>query len=352
MRQSINLLQRLAALILISISLIPASAYNYDEEAGLRNFREKSYVAALPMLQRAAKAGSLPALDALGQMYEHGWGVKADKTIMMNMYNKAALHNYPPTLFHLANYYYENGQPDKGLEMMTNASDHASTEASMFLGNLYATSDQEKAIRYYKHAAENGEYAGINEIGRIYFAANDWTNSVNVLIEALKHKAISNDMKLSLASMIAQGQGTAKNLESALMLLTELHNDGYEPANALYTEVKAEANKITAPVYPGGADALYAFLRKNARKPHAAIPSALNGTATVEFIITPDGAVSNPQYVRRCNVRVDEEVMRLVRLLRGWKPATKGGKACSTVARLSMSFSPAYSAEIKFVKVK
>lgn len=113
MKHSINILRRIVAFMLLSISLIPANAYNYDEEAGLRNFRDKSYVAALPMLQRAAKAGSLPALDALGQMYEHGWGVKADRTIMMNMYNKAALHNYPPTLFHLATYYYDNGQTDK-----------------------------------------------------------------------------------------------------------------------------------------------------------------------------------------------------------------------------------------------
>ncbi len=352
MKHSINILRRIVAFMLLSISLIPANAYNYDEEAGLRNFRDKSYVAALPMLQRAAKAGSLPALDALGQMYEHGWGVKADRTIMMNMYNKAALHNYPPTLFHLATYYYDNGQIDKGLEMMVKASEHGSTEASMTLGKLYMADDKEKAIRYYRHAADNGEYSAFNEIGRIYTLDNDWPNALEYLTEANRHNTISNDMKLALATMKAQGLGTTKNLEGALSLLTELYENGYEPATSLYNEVKTAANKITAPVYPGGINALYAFLRKNARKPHAAIPSALNGTATVEFIITPDGTVSNPQYVRRCNVRVDEEVMRLVRLLRGWKPATKGGKPCSTVTRLSMSFSPAYNAEIQFTKVK
>lgn len=99
-------------------------------------------------------------------------------------------------------------------------------------------------------------------------------------------------------------------------------------------------------------DALYAFLKKNVKEPYIAIQSAGYGTASVEFTVTPQGRVTNARYVRRCNVRVDEEVMRLTNLLSGWTPATKGGKPCSATLKLSMSLFPSYSADIKITGYK
>lgn len=345
-------MKHITALLIFILGALSAEAYNPDESSGMIFFREKSYELALPKLQRAAKAGSLPALDALGQMYQHGWGVKADKTIMMNMYSKAAMQNYHPTLYNLGRYYIESGDKEKGLEMLAKASEYGSVIASMFLGYDYTATDPAKAIKYFRHAEANGEESALNGIAMVYITGKDYENAFATLLEARKKRVLTDETKFMLASMYYTGQGTVKDLDKALELVTEAKENGYAPAVQAYDEVYTAANKVTLPLYPGGTAALYRFIRKNARTPHAAIQSALNGTATVEFTITPQGTVTGAHYVRRCNVRVDEEVMRIINMLSGWTPATKGGKKRSTVARLSMSFFPAYSSELKFVSIR
>ena len=71
----------------------------------------------------------------------------------------------------------------------------------------------------------------------------------------------------------------------------------------------------------------------------------------IEFIVTSDGTVTGANYKRRCNERVDKEVMRLVNMLEGWIPATKGGQPCNAVVQVSMSIFPSFKASAQFVRV-
>jgi len=107
-----------------------------------------------------------------------------------------------------------------------------------------------------------------------------------------------------------------------------------------------------APQYPGGKEALFAFLEKNMKEPYIAIKSAGYGTTTVEFTLDGSGNITNPYFVRRCNVRVDDEVMRLVKLMGSWKPATKDGYPCSAVMQFSMSIFPSFRAGYKVIRYK
>ena len=129
--------------------------------------------------------------------------------------------------------------------------------------------------------------------------------------------------------------------------------DSIAAVAAAEAEMAAEraARVVTAPKYPGGTNALYAFLRENMRKPQIAIETAGYGTTTVEFIVTRDGTVTGANYKRRCVERVDKEVLRLVNLLKGWTPATKGGQPCNAVVQISMSIFPSFKASAQFVRV-
>ena len=95
-------MKRILSILLCLTCLSFAFAQNYDETVGVRYFNEEQYSQALPFLQRAAKAGSLKALDCLGQMYGNGWGVEKNKTIMRNMYNRAIQANYAPSMYNMA----------------------------------------------------------------------------------------------------------------------------------------------------------------------------------------------------------------------------------------------------------
>jgi hypothetical protein len=129
--------------------------------------------------------------------------------------------------------------------------------------------------------------------------------------------------------------------------------DSIAAVEAAEAEMAAEraARVVTAPKYPGGTKALYTFLQENMRKPQIAIETAGYGTTTIEFIVTSDGTVTGANYKRRCNERVDKEVMRLVNMLEGWIPATKGGQPCNAVVQVSMSIFPSFKASAQFVRV-
>lgn len=117
-------------------------------------------------------------------------------------------------------------------------------------------------------------------------------------------------------------------------------------------EAERAARVVMAPKYPGDTQALYSFLRKNMRKPQIAIETAGYGTTTVQFIVTRNGEVVGADYKRRCNERVDKEVLRLVNMLSGWTPATKGGKPCDAVVQISMSIFPSFNASAQFVGIR
>lgn len=324
----------------------------YDEDSGLSLFKTRCYSDALPYLQRAAKSGSLQALDALGQMYQNGWGVERNTTNMMNMYSKAIARDYTPSMIHLAKYYSENNNVSKSVELCEKASDLGSLEACVFLYNYYQVRDADKAIGCLKKIISLGDFKTLNELGKWYYGLKDYPNACLAFMEARDKRVLDNESKERLAEIFAYGLGTDKSLDMAYALLSELKDDKAPYDEELYARIDEEVNRIVIPEYPGGTQALYSFLRKNAKKPNIAIPSAGNGNVIVEFTIDQRGNVTNAQYKKRVLTRVDEEVMRLVNLLGRWTPATKGGKPVSTVAQLSMSFFPAYNAQVKILRIK
>lgn len=344
----------LISLVAIIAFILPgySQSNSYDEETGLRLFKYESYSGALPYLQRAAKAGSLPALDALGQMYQKGLGVDKNTTNMMNMYSKAIARDYTPSMMNLAAYYANNGQMAKAIELCEKAAELGSLDACVFLSQYYFVSETDKALGYYQKRVSLGDLKALNDIGDWYYTIEDYPKALQIFMEARDKKVLNNENKDKLAKIFAYGWGTEKSLDMAYALLNELKKDKAPYDEELYASIDKEVNKIVAPKYPGGGEALYSFLRKNAKKPYIAIPSAGYGNVIVEFTITPTGKVTNAQYKKRVNVKVDEEVMRLVNMLGGWTPATKGGKNVSTVAQLSMTLFPSYSAEVKYFRVK
>ena len=78
----------LYSLFLCWICLVATAQNDYDTQRGIELYNQKNYTAAIPYFQKAAKAGSLPALDFLGYMYECGLGTGKDFSIAINLYKK------------------------------------------------------------------------------------------------------------------------------------------------------------------------------------------------------------------------------------------------------------------------
>ncbi|WP_291528141.1 energy transducer TonB [Bacteroides sp. UBA939] len=91
------------------------------------------------------------------------------------------------------------------------------------------------------------------------------------------------------------------------------------------------------PEYPGGMIALMAFLNETTRYPDN-VEKQIEGRVTVQFIVQPDGNVTDPKILRSLGSAFDEEVLRVVGLFPKWKPGKMRGKEIPVKYTLPVMF--------------
>ena len=80
------------------------------------------------------------------------------------------------------------------------------------------------------------------------------------------------------------------------------------------------------PDFPGGMQKLADYLAKNIKYPQMARESGIQGRVFVNFVIEPDGHVSNVNVMRSLGGGCDEEAIRVVKSMPKWKPGKQRGK--------------------------
>ncbi len=103
-------------------------------------------------------------------------------------------------------------------------------------------------------------------------------------------------------------------LDNDPTLNTEYDEDAvtetYEVEEPVVEEVKEEQIFMvveTEPMFPGGEEALYAFIDKNISYPRAAKDAGITGTVWVEFVVEPSGKISNVKAIRKVAPSLDGE---------------------------------------------
>ncbi|MDB5269111.1 MAG: hypothetical protein JWP58_2151 [Hymenobacter sp.] len=80
------------------------------------------------------------------------------------------------------------------------------------------------------------------------------------------------------------------------------------------------------PAFPGGDAALVKFLSSKVKYPAAALDRSLSGKVHVTFTVDPAGHLHDPRVVRGLGSGLDEEALRLVRLMPWWTPGRVHGQ--------------------------
>lgn len=125
------------------------------------------YAGALMWYERAAKAGSVSAMNNLGVMYEYGQGVEASPEIAVAFYQKAADRGSIIAVTNLA-CCYENGRG--GLDK-----------------------NYEKAAELYRKAAQSGNARAMNNLGYMYESGYGVAKSLETAIEWYEKAAAAGD---------------------------------------------------------------------------------------------------------------------------------------------------------------
>jgi protein TonB len=81
-----------------------------------------------------------------------------------------------------------------------------------------------------------------------------------------------------------------------------------------------------APAFPGGNAALLKFLNNKLTYPAAALDRQLSGKVHVTFVVDTAGHLHDPRVVRGLGFGLDEEAIRLVRLMPWWTPGKIKGQ--------------------------
>lgn len=81
------------------------------------------------------------------------------------------------------------------------------------------------------------------------------------------------------------------------------------------------------PEFPGGAAKMMEYIQSNMKYPMMARESDIQGRVFVNFVVEPDGSISNVNVMRGIGGGCDEEAVRVVKSMPKWKPGKQRGSS-------------------------
>ena len=93
------------------------------------------------------------------------------------------------------------------------------------------------------------------------------------------------------------------------------------------------------PKYPGGGDAMEQFINNNIKYPAEAKSKNIQGKVYVQFVVEKDGSISDVTIRRGAHKLLNQEAIRVVKLMPNWVPGSTRGKTVRVRYTLPITFS-------------
>jgi protein TonB len=94
------------------------------------------------------------------------------------------------------------------------------------------------------------------------------------------------------------------------------------------------------PTFPGGEKKMAKFIKKNIKHPPAAYKEGRAGICYITFIVEIDGSLSGIRVLKGASggADLDEEALRVIKLMPKWKPGKQNGHIVRVVYNLPIRF--------------
>lgn len=92
------------------------------------------------------------------------------------------------------------------------------------------------------------------------------------------------------------------------------------------------------PTYPGGHEALYAYIGEKLTYPEQSKREGIQGTVYIGFVIEKDGQVTNVEVARGVADDLDQAALEVIQSMPNWNPGTQRGKAVRVAFNLPIKF--------------
>lgn len=97
-------------------------------------------------------------------------------------------------------------------------------------------------------------------------------------------------------------------------------------------------DSIQKPSFKGSDKARLEFLQKHIKYPEIAREYGMEGTVYIAFTVMKDGTLDSLEIVRKVGKSLDEEVIRIFKLMPKWQPAMKNNQPITYRDTLPLSF--------------
>lgn len=98
------------------------------------------------------------------------------------------------------------------------------------------------------------------------------------------------------------------------------------------------SNNTIPPQFPGGTNTFYEYLSNNIKYPDILIKIKLEGDLEVKFTIGKEGVTKDIEIARGFDPDADDEVLRVLRSMPKWTPATTNGNPVDYTQLLTVTF--------------
>lgn len=92
------------------------------------------------------------------------------------------------------------------------------------------------------------------------------------------------------------------------------------------TYTTKQGDVITQPEFKGGVEKMYEYINTNFIYPEEAARRSVRGKMEVEFTVEKSGDITYVGILKGLDESIDEEILRLLKNMPRWTPATKNGE--------------------------
>ena len=92
------------------------------------------------------------------------------------------------------------------------------------------------------------------------------------------------------------------------------------------------------PAFPGGEEGVLDFIGTHIRYPKSARHQGISGRVFVNFVVEPDGSITNVKVLKGIGGGCDEEAVRVVKMMPNWIPGEKDGKKVRVSYTIPITF--------------
>ncbi|WP_400191648.1 energy transducer TonB [Hymenobacter sp. B81] len=132
--------------------------------------------------------------------------------------------------------------------------------------------------------------------------------------------------------LLGSGRAVAQADQAPTVTATEAAAAGAPPLAPVYHTAEV------MPQFPGGAGAFGKFLQQKLQYPAEALGRGVSGKVYVQFVVDERGHIIDPQVVKGLGYGLDQEALRLVRIMPWWTPGLIAGRPVKVSYTLPIIF--------------